>query len=64
MRVADQEELEATGVQAGNPSEYKQFSSDLSLALLHVLERLSPKEIVSREIATGVPLLYQLPLQS
>jgi 2,3-bisphosphoglycerate-dependent phosphoglycerate mutase len=25
-----------------------------------VLERLSPKEIVSREIATGVPLIYRL----
>ena len=29
-------------------------------ALIMVLERLSPKEIVSREIATGVPLLYRL----
>jgi 2,3-bisphosphoglycerate-dependent phosphoglycerate mutase len=29
-------------------------------ALIMVLERLSPKEIVSREIATGVPLIYRL----
>ena len=29
-------------------------------ALVMVLERLSPKEIVSREIATGVPLIYRL----
>ena len=29
-------------------------------ALVMVLERLSPKEIVAREIATGVPLLYRL----
>jgi 2,3-bisphosphoglycerate-dependent phosphoglycerate mutase len=29
-------------------------------ALIMVLERLSPKEIVAREIATGVPLLYRL----
>ena len=29
-------------------------------ALIMVLERLSPKEIVAREIATGVPLIYRL----
>jgi 2,3-bisphosphoglycerate-dependent phosphoglycerate mutase len=29
-------------------------------ALIMVLERLSPKEIVSRELATGVPLIYRL----
>ena len=29
-------------------------------ALVMVLERLSPKEIVGREIATGVPLIYRL----
>jgi 2,3-bisphosphoglycerate-dependent phosphoglycerate mutase len=29
-------------------------------ALVMVLERLSPKEIVAREIATGVPLIYRL----
>jgi 2,3-bisphosphoglycerate-dependent phosphoglycerate mutase len=29
-------------------------------ALIMVLERLSPKDIVSREIATGVPLIYRL----
>jgi len=29
-------------------------------ALVMVLERLSPKEIVNREIATGVPLIYRL----
>jgi 2,3-bisphosphoglycerate-dependent phosphoglycerate mutase len=29
-------------------------------ALIMVLERLSPKEIVGREIATGVPLIYRL----
>jgi len=29
-------------------------------ALIMVLERLSPKEIVEREIATGVPLIYRL----
>ena len=29
-------------------------------ALVMVLERLSPKEIVDREIATGVPLIYRL----
>jgi len=29
-------------------------------ALIMVLERLSPKEIVAREIATGVPLIYWL----
>jgi 2,3-bisphosphoglycerate-dependent phosphoglycerate mutase len=29
-------------------------------ALIMVLERLSPKQIVSREIATGVPLIYRL----
>jgi len=29
-------------------------------ALIMVLERLSPKEIVAREIATGVPLVYRL----
>jgi 2,3-bisphosphoglycerate-dependent phosphoglycerate mutase len=29
-------------------------------ALVMVLERLSPKEIVAREIATGVPLVYRL----
>jgi 2,3-bisphosphoglycerate-dependent phosphoglycerate mutase len=29
-------------------------------ALLMVLERLSPTEIVGREIATGVPLIYRL----
>jgi 2,3-bisphosphoglycerate-dependent phosphoglycerate mutase len=29
-------------------------------ALVMVLERLSPQEIVAREIATGVPLIYRL----
>ena len=29
-------------------------------ALVMVLERLSPREIVAREIATGVPLIYRL----
>jgi 2,3-bisphosphoglycerate-dependent phosphoglycerate mutase len=29
-------------------------------ALVMVLERLSPKDIVGREIATGVPLIYRL----
>ena len=29
-------------------------------ALVMVLERLSPKDIVAREIATGVPLIYRL----
>jgi 2,3-bisphosphoglycerate-dependent phosphoglycerate mutase len=29
-------------------------------ALIMVLERLSPKDIVGREIATGVPLIYRL----
>jgi 2,3-bisphosphoglycerate-dependent phosphoglycerate mutase len=29
-------------------------------ALVMVLERLSPKQIVDREIATGVPLIYRL----
>ena len=29
-------------------------------ALVMVLERLSPKEIVARELATGVPLIYRL----
>jgi len=29
-------------------------------ALVMVLEKLSPKEIVAREIATGVPLIYRL----
>ena len=29
-------------------------------ALIMVLEHLSPKEIVAREIATGVPLIYRL----
>jgi 2,3-bisphosphoglycerate-dependent phosphoglycerate mutase len=29
-------------------------------ALIMVLERLSPKDIVNREIATGVPLIYRL----
>ena len=29
-------------------------------ALVMVLERLSPKEIVARELATGVPLIYKL----
>jgi 2,3-bisphosphoglycerate-dependent phosphoglycerate mutase len=29
-------------------------------ALVMVLERLSPKQIVAREIATGVPLIYRL----
>ena len=29
-------------------------------ALVMVLERLSPTEIVGREIATGVPLIYRL----
>ena len=29
-------------------------------ALVMVLERLSPKEIVAREIATGAPLIYRL----
>ena len=29
-------------------------------ALVMVLERLSPQEIVEREIATGVPLIYRL----
>ena len=29
-------------------------------ALVMVLERLSPKEIVAREVATGVPLIYRL----
>ena len=29
-------------------------------ALVMVLERLSPKEIVGREIATGLPLIYRL----
>ena len=29
-------------------------------ALIMVLERLSPQEIVAREIATGVPLIYRL----
>jgi 2,3-bisphosphoglycerate-dependent phosphoglycerate mutase len=29
-------------------------------ALVMVLERLTPKEIVAREIATGVPLVYRL----
>ncbi len=29
-------------------------------ALVMVLERLSPKEIVAREIGTGVPLIYRL----
>jgi 2,3-bisphosphoglycerate-dependent phosphoglycerate mutase len=29
-------------------------------ALVMVLERLSPREIVGREIATGVPLIYRL----
>jgi 2,3-bisphosphoglycerate-dependent phosphoglycerate mutase len=29
-------------------------------ALVMVLERLTPKEIVGREIATGVPLIYRL----
>ena len=29
-------------------------------ALVMVLERLSPEEIVAREIATGVPLIYRL----
>ena len=29
-------------------------------ALVMVLEGLSPAEIVSREIATGVPLIYRL----
>lgn len=29
-------------------------------ALVMVLERLSPKEIVAREIATGVPIVYRL----
>ncbi len=29
-------------------------------ALAMVLERLSPKEIVAREIATGVPIIYRL----
>jgi 2,3-bisphosphoglycerate-dependent phosphoglycerate mutase len=29
-------------------------------ALVMVLERLSPQQIVAREIATGVPLIYRL----
>ena len=29
-------------------------------ALLMVLDRLSPKEIIARELATGVPLVYRL----
>jgi 2,3-bisphosphoglycerate-dependent phosphoglycerate mutase len=29
-------------------------------ALVMVLERLSPEEIVKRELATGVPLIYRL----
>jgi 2,3-bisphosphoglycerate-dependent phosphoglycerate mutase len=29
-------------------------------ALVMVLDRLSPEEIVNREIATGVPLIYRL----
>jgi 2,3-bisphosphoglycerate-dependent phosphoglycerate mutase len=29
-------------------------------ALLMVLDRLSPKEIIARELATGVPLIYRL----
>jgi 2,3-bisphosphoglycerate-dependent phosphoglycerate mutase len=33
-------------------------------ALVMVLERLSPKEIVAREIATGVPLIYRLKADS
>jgi len=33
-------------------------------ALVMVLEKLSPKEIVAREIATGVPLIYRLKADS
>ena len=29
-------------------------------ALVMVLDKLSPQEIVAREIATGVPLIYRL----
>ena len=29
-------------------------------ALVMVLERLTPEEIVKRELATGVPLIYRL----
>ncbi len=29
-------------------------------ALLMVLDRLGPKEIVARELATGVPLIYRI----
>jgi 2,3-bisphosphoglycerate-dependent phosphoglycerate mutase len=29
-------------------------------ALVMVLEKLSPEQIVAREIATGVPLIYRL----
>jgi 2,3-bisphosphoglycerate-dependent phosphoglycerate mutase len=29
-------------------------------ALVMVLEKLTPKEIVAREIGTGVPLIYRL----
>ena len=33
-------------------------------ALVMVLERLSPAQIVGREIATGVPLVYRLKADS
>ncbi len=33
-------------------------------ALVMVLERLSPQQIVAREIATGVPLIYRLKADS
>jgi 2,3-bisphosphoglycerate-dependent phosphoglycerate mutase len=29
-------------------------------ALVMVLDRLGPKEIVARELATGVPMIYRL----
>ena len=29
-------------------------------ALIMVLEKLSPKEILARELATGVPIIYRL----
>jgi 2,3-bisphosphoglycerate-dependent phosphoglycerate mutase len=29
-------------------------------ALVMVLDRLGPKEIIARELATGVPLIYRL----
>ena len=31
-----------------------------SYELIMVLEKLSPKEILARELATGVPIIYRL----